>query len=196
MSASRSTLFRSGIVVVAALVMMAGSALASVGALTVTLKSERQSGISAIATFEPRDGMTVVSIAVIGGAGTSFFPDIRSGTCGDAGSAPEIPLALASSAAPTETMIDLPMSKLAAGSRVVMLHATDGDMTSLKPEAALACGEMQPVRPRAPIANAAPATGVGPIGQPSRRSGFLAILMAAAGCLALLARRLSPRGRA
>jgi hypothetical protein len=150
-----------------------GATLAAGGSVDVNVKSQHKSGVAAKATFTSQDDATVVSLSVTGGKGAQLLPDIRSGTCAHPAQTPEIPLAMTSSAAPSETTIDVPLAELSDGSYVILLHRMDGNLTSLGPKTALACGAIG-AKPAEAVVNAPPLTGVGPLGAHSgeRWRGF------------------------
>jgi len=189
---SRGMIGRAAVFVAAAMFATAASAWAA-SAVTVKLKSQHHSGVSATATLTAKDDATTVKVRVSGASGVAYFPDIRRGTCLFAVQAPEIPLALASNKTPSETVIDVPMSHLTSAPYVVMLHAADGTLSSLSPEAAIACGQIQTGAANS-VASTAPVTGIGAMVSAPSNAPLSLALLASAGGLAFAAHRLSARG--
>ena len=184
------------LIVTAVISLSSGSVLADGNSVDVMLKSLHKSGVSAHASFIGHSGSTIVSIAVTGGKGKQFLPDIRSGTCAHAAATPEIPLAMASSKSRSATTIDVPLADLSDGSYVVMLHSIDGDLASLAPKSALACGAIGAGQATAPIANSAPAVGVGPVHSGSSVHGLAIALAGIAAGVATIAWLIQARGEA
>jgi hypothetical protein len=184
---------RVGVLAIAALLAAASSAWAA-SALTVKLKSQHHSGVSATATLTTKDGATIVTIRIFGKSSADYFPDLRRGSCVLAAETPEIPLALASTKSPSETVIDVPVSRLTSSAYVVMLHAADGTLSSLSPDAAVACGQIRVRQPSSAVASAAPVTGIGTALEERSMMPLSLALLASAGGATFVARRLSSRG--
>lgn len=179
----------------AAVFLTAASSAWAASALKVQLKSQHHSGVSATATLATKDGATIVTIRVSGKSSADYFPDLRRGSCALAAQAPEIPLALASTKSPSETVIDVPVSQLASSAYVVMLHAADGTLSSLSPNEAVACGQIRVSHASSSVANAAPVTGIGTALAERSMMPLSLWLLASAGGATFFARRLSSRGR-
>jgi hypothetical protein len=158
----------------------AGSVLAARSSIDVNVKSQHKSGVSAKATLTSQDGATVVTLSVFGGKGTQFLPDLRTGTCAHPAQTPEIPLAMTSSVEATKTTIDIPLADFSDGSYVIMLHKLDGNLASLGPKTALACGAIGS-KPVEGTVSAAPVTGIGPVGARSGDQWPVLAFAAAAG---------------
>jgi hypothetical protein len=193
---SAATLVARAVVGVVAALLLSVATVWAAGNVTVKMKSQRHSGVSATATLAEKDGATVVAVRVNGKSGVTYFPDIRRGTCALAAQSPEIPLALVTTSQPAETVLDVPLNQLTAGSYVVMLHPSDGTLASLAPDAAVACGQIRAKSESSSVANAAPITGIRAAIPASDETGLSLVLLASAGGVALAAHRLSARGRA
>lgn len=178
-----------------ALLLSVGSAWAA-GTLTVKLKSQRHSGVSATAAFSIKDGATVATVRVNGTRDATYFPDIRQGTCSRAAPAPEIPLALVRTGEAAETVLDVPLDHLTSAAYVIMLHPSDGTLASLAPDAAVACGPIRATGGTSSVANAAPITGIRAAIPASNVTGLSLVLLASASGMALVAHRVSARGKA
>jgi hypothetical protein len=172
-----------------------GLALAGSGAdaadkrASVRLPSTNGSTVRGRATVAQLDGLTTIAVSVAGGGDASYLPYVHRGTCTAYKEQPAIPLAIATSEAPSQTTVDIAIETLLNGEYVVDLHVAEGSIASLTdPTTSVACGVLQAASAATPTAVAtqppvaeAPVAGVGPLSD-GQTAG---VLVALAGVIAI-----------
>lgn len=132
--------------VIAALVLVAGPAFsrntrAQEDLLLIEITERDDSGVSGEAELADEAGLTIATVTITAGDG-QYLPYLRRGSCKQFREQPAIPLALASTGAPSTTTVDLSLDEL-TGSYVIALYEIEGGIDDLlDPATAVACGRI------------------------------------------------------